>query len=108
MIQQFILNLLVEAAKNPEIRAFVADQIARLADKLKTDLLPEIIGTFPTFGASLLKTVFDNLPNVAALPETVAEIATETVKHIADSDPDIPGLSNIIDLSELAKKWLGI
>ena len=107
MLQKFILNLLVEASKNEEIRKFVADQIARLAHTLKADLLPDILGTFPAFGAGLLKTVFDRLPNVAELPGDVAEIAADTVKHILDSDPDIPGLSDIIDLSELAQKWLG-
>jgi hypothetical protein len=102
MLQAFILKLLVEAVKNPEIRKFIADQI----DQLKDDLLPDIVATFPTFVAAALKVFSDKIPNVEALTEDVGELATSTAKTILDSDPDLPVLSNIIDLSEMAKRWL--
>lgn len=106
MLQKFILNLLEQAVQNEKIRAFIFELVEKLGTQLITKLLPDILGTFPTFGASLLKTVFEKLPNIAELPGDVAEIATDSVKHLIDSDPDIPGLSDIVDLSELARKWL--
>lgn len=106
MLQNFVLGLLVKAAEDEKVREFVADQIARLADKLKADLLPDIVSTFPAFTAAVVKTVFEKLPDIAAIPEDVAKIAADSVQHILESAPDIPGLSNIIDLTELARKWL--
>lgn len=103
MLTKFVLNLLIEAAKDPDIQAFVDGRI----DRLKDGLLPDIVGTFPTFGASLLKAAFEKLPNIAELPGSVADLATESVEKLLESDPDIPGLSDIIDLSEIARKWLG-
>ena len=106
MLQKFILGLLIEAAKNPEIRDFVMDLFLKAVKELKADLLPDLMGTFPAFGASLLKSAFELLPNVADLPGDVADLAGDSVKQILESDPDIPGLSDIIDLSELARRWL--
>lgn len=99
MLTQLLLNLLKEAAKDEDVREFVGDQVARLADHLKDDLLPQIVATFPAFAASVAKTALN-------LPGEVADIAKESAEHIVKSDPDIPGLSGILDLSELAKKWL--
>lgn len=107
MLEKFVLSVLVAASKNPDVRDFVADQVERLVDKLKADLLPDIVGTFPGFGAGLLKAVFEKLPNVADLPGDVADLAGEAVQQLLNSDPDIPGLSSIIDLSGLARVWLG-
>jgi hypothetical protein len=106
MLQKFMLTLLVEAARNEQIREFVADQVARLATKLKEDLLPDVAGLFPAFGASLVKTVFEKLPNVADLPGDVAQIAQDSVQNLIESDPDIPGLSDVIDLSEIFRRWM--
>lgn len=99
MLNKFILNLLVEAAKNPEIRDFVADQVARLADHLKEDLLPEIVSTFPVFAASVAKTALK-------LPAEVADIAKESAENIIKGDPDFPGISDVFDLTETLRKWL--
>lgn len=103
MLQNFILKLLLEALKNPEVQAFARDLVVKVT---KEHLLPAIVSTFPAFGASLLKSAFEKLPNVADLPGDVAELATDSVKQILESDPDIPGLSDVIDLSELARRWL--
>lgn len=99
MLQKFIINLLVEASEDERVREFVADQVARLVKELKDDLLPDIVGTFPTFAASIVKSALD-------LPGDIADIAKESVENIVESDPDVPGLSGILDLTELAKKWL--
>jgi len=42
---------------------------------------------------------------VTNLP-AAAELAGDVAKNIIDADPDIPGLSNVIDLSEILRKWL--
>ena len=108
MLQGFLLKLLVEASKNPEIRDFVSDQVIRLAKALKDDLLPDVVGTFPAFGASLLKTAFEKLPNVADIPGEAMDLAADSVKKIVDNDPDIPGLSDLFDLSEWAKRLVQV
>lgn len=100
----FLLKLLVAAVQNPEIRAFLLEMVEKLADKL----LPQIVATFPTFVAAAVKVFADKVPNLTAIPDNVAELALDTAKHILDSDPDLPGISNIVDLSELARKWLNL
>lgn len=104
VFQKFILNLLVAAAKNPDIRAFVFELIEKLAAKL----LPDIISTFPTFVAAAMKTFSIKVPNLAEIPDAVGGIAKDVAKQILDSDPDLPGISDVIDLSELARKWLNL
>lgn len=103
MLQQFILDLLIKAAQDPEIQKFVDDRI----DRLKKSLLPDIVATFPTFVASAMKVFSIKMPNMAEIPDAIGDLAQDTAQHILDSDPDLPGISDFIDLSELAKKWLG-
>jgi hypothetical protein len=103
-VNAFLLKLLVAAVQNPEIRAFLLEMVEKLADKL----LPQIVATFPTFVAAAVKVFADKVPNLTAIPDNVAELALDTAKHILDSDPDLPGISNIVDLSELARKWLNL
>lgn len=100
----FLLKLLVSAVQNPEIRAFLFEMVEKLAAKL----LPEIVATFPTFVAAAVKVFADKVPNLEAIAESIPQLAEDTAKHILDSDPDLPGISNIIDLSELARKWLNL
>ena len=109
MIQKFILDLLVQAAKNEEIRAFVFDLVDQLGDKVKDDLLPELlpklVALLPVFGAGLIKEVFDrapNLPDISNLDDVVKGVAGK----ILDSDPDIPILSGIVDFSEILRGFL--
>ncbi|WPH57658.1 hypothetical protein [Mycobacterium phage WXIN] len=99
MFETFVLNLLKEAAKDEDVQKFVADQAARLADHLKKNLLPDILSTFPAFGAALLKTVLES-------PESVVDIAKEAVGKVTKDDPDFPIVSDIFDLSEAVAKWL--
>lgn len=101
MLQNFIIKLIITAAKDPEIQELGAEAVA----KIKAEVLPDLIALFPTFGSSIIKAALDALPNVANLPEAAA-LATDVANNIVDSDPDIPGLSNIIDLSEILKTWL--
>lgn len=104
MLQNFIVSLLVKAAQNPEVQKFVADQLARLVTKLKAELLPDLIALFPTFGQAVVKAALDLMPNVD-VPAAV-ELGKGVAQNIVDSDPDIPGLSDIIDVSEILKGWL--
>jgi hypothetical protein len=103
-VNAFLLKLLVSAVQNPEIRAFLFEMVEKLADKL----LPQIVATFPTFVAAAVKVFADKVPNLEAIAESIPQLAEDTAKHILDSDPDLPGISNIIDLSELARKWLNL
>lgn len=101
MLQDFIIKLIIQAAKDKEVQALAADALA----KLKAELLPDLIALFPTFGSGIVKAALDALPNVTNLP-AAAELAGDVAKNIIDADPDIPGLSNVIDLSEILRKWL--
>lgn len=100
----FLLKLLVSAIQNPDIRAFIFELVEKLAAKL----LPDIISTFPTFVGAAMKTFSIKVPNIAEIPDAVGDIAKDVAKQILDSDPDLPGISDIIDLSELARKWLNL
>ncbi|MFV8049962.1 hypothetical protein [Mycobacterium sp. 48b] len=101
VLQDFIIKLIITAAKDPEIQKLGAEAL----DKIKAEILPDLIALFPTFGSGIIKAALDALPNVANLPEAV-ELAESVAKNIVDADPDIPGLSNVIDLSEILRKWL--
>jgi len=102
---KFLLGLLVAASKNPEIQKFVADQLATVAKRLKDDLLPDIAGMFPAFGAALVKEVFEKVPGLNDIQQSVGELATGAMEQL-QRDPDVPGLSNVLDVSEMARKWL--
>ena len=100
MLQDFIIKLIITAAKDPEIQKLGAEAV----DKIKAEILPDLIALFPTFGSGIIKAALDGLPGVK-IPEAV-ELAENVAKNIIDADPDIPGLSNVIDLSEILRKWL--
>lgn len=101
MFQAFILKLLVEAVKNPEIRGFAMDLVERLVQSL----LPKLVALFPVFGGSLLKQAFELVPNLPDIGE-LDDAARGVAQKILESDPDIPGLSDIVDLSELLRGFL--
>jgi len=103
VVVQILLKLLVEASKNEDIRNFIADQV----DRLKDSLLPDIVSTFPAFSATMLKEVFEKLPGVPDITESVQDMVTGTFTRIINEDPDIPGISDKIDLTEIAKSVLG-
>lgn len=98
---QVMMRVLIEASKNEDIRNFVADQVKRLKD----DLLPDLSAINLASGAAMLKDVFNKLPGVPDISKSVGEIATGAIETIKN-DPDLPGVSDKIDLSELATSIL--
>ncbi|AEJ92130.1 hypothetical protein OPTIMUS_50 [Mycobacterium phage Optimus] len=99
-----IVGVLTQAVRNPEIREFVSGLVLKLADKLKDDLVPALIGLFPTFGGAIIKSALDSLPGVK-LPD-IDVINSDVAKKIIDSDPDLPFVSDIIDITEILKGWI--
>jgi hypothetical protein len=102
MLQKFILNLLIEAAKNPEVQKFVDDRIEKLKDDLLPELietlLPSIAGLLPSFGGSILKTFMDlvpNLPNIDDLPGAVSDVAENIIESTPDFD--LPIVSDAVE-----------
>lgn len=109
MLQKFVLNLLIEALKSPEVREFAADVAVKLADQLKDDLLPDlvekVVAVLPLLGAGLIKDVFDRAPNLPDIAD-IDNAARDVARKILDSDPDLPVLSDIVDISEILRRWL--
>lgn len=109
MLQSFLLKLLVEAAKNDAIRAFAFDLATKLALRLKDDLLPDlleaIVPLIPKFIDAGLKQVFELLPDLPNIDDGV-DLAKGVAEKVIATDPDIPGLSEIVDLSELLRGFL--
>lgn len=102
----FILKLLVAASKDDDIRKFITDTIIpALVKALKEAVLPDLAALNLASGASLIKDVFNKLPGVPDIPETAGELAHGAIEQIK-RDPDLPGLSQIFDASEVATKWL--
>jgi len=103
----FLVNLLAAASQDKRIRKFLATVvIPALVKALKEALMPDLASLNLVFGASLLKKAVEKLPGVENITETAGQLATDTIEAIK-RDPDIAGLSNIIDLSEIGTKWLG-
>jgi hypothetical protein len=109
MFEGFVVNVLAEASKNPEVRALLNDLLSQAIEELKEDLLPDLMAALvpliPKFIDAGLKQVFELLPNIPNIPEA-ADIAKGVVEKVLATDPDIPGLSNIIDLSQILRGFL--
>ncbi|QGJ93682.1 hypothetical protein SEA_HANNACONDA_41 [Mycobacterium phage Hannaconda] len=107
-MQKFLISLIIgvisQAAKNPEVREFVTDLVMKLADKLKDDLVPALIGLFPTFGGAIIETVLDKLPGVHNLDVEI--LNSDVAKKIIESDPDLPFVSGFIDLTEILRGFI--
>jgi hypothetical protein len=110
MLNKFILNLLAQASKDPDIAKWVDDRIANLLPKL----IAAVTALLPSFGGSILKSFMDrapNLPNVDDLPGAMQDVAANMIQSLPDVD--IPGVSDAvervtgIDLSEDIKNILG-
>mgnify|MGYP007115078076 CR=1 FL=1 len=104
MLTKIVVNILAAAAQDERVRAFVADQIARLVERLKAELLPDLIELLPTFGSGVVKAALDQLPDIN-LPDA-SELGKDVARNILDADPDLGHLSEIVDVSELLRKWL--
>lgn len=110
MIEKLLLNLLVGATQNPQIRAFVIELVKEaagtIADKLTPDLvgelLPKLSALLPVFGGGVVTEVLKRL-GVDNLE--LGQVTQDVAKNILDSDPDIPILSDILDLSEIMRKF---
>lgn len=95
----------------PEVIALLEKKADETVDKYLPIVMEKLIALLPTVVSAAVKVAVEkafemipNLPNVV-LPD-VADMATDVVEKILASDPDIPGLSNIIDLSEVLRNLL--
>ncbi|AEJ93988.1 hypothetical protein THIBAULT_40 [Mycobacterium phage Thibault] len=104
VIISLVIKIIAEAAKNEDVRKFVLELVKELADKLKDDLVPALIALFPTFGGAIIKSALDFLPEVD-LPD-IDVLNTDIAKKIVDADPDLPFVSDIIDITEILKGWI--
>ena len=93
-----------------KIWPWAEQKIDEVVDKYTPVVIEKLLAMLPTVAAAAAKVAVEkmiegipNLPNFK-LPD-VGHIAGEVVDAIVDSDPDIQGLSDIIDLSELFRKW---
>lgn len=101
------------ALKDPEIRQWLEDQRDKTIQLAKSELLPPLIAAFPGLATVVVKYVFDRLPGMN-MPGTVNEITKGAIESIVEGDPDIPGVSDMIekatgiDVSEMLRKMLGL
>lgn len=109
MFEKFVVNVLAEASKNPEIRDFasrlVSQAIQELKQELTPDLLESLIPLIPKFIDAGLKQVFELLPGIPDIGGTV-DIAKGVVEKVLATDPDVPILSGLFDVSEFLRGLL--
>ncbi len=93
-----------------EVEPWVDKKVDELAAKYLPIVLEKLFGVFPTFTAGAIKAVLEKLfelapglPNVT-LP-AVTELAGEVIDNVVDDDPDLPIISDIVDVSEMFRKW---
>lgn len=83
-----------------------------VVDKYTPVFVEKLLALLPTLAASAAKVAvekaFEHLPDLPniKLPD-VGEMTKDVVQHVLDSDPDLPGLSDIVDVSEIFRKFLG-
>jgi hypothetical protein len=106
MLKALLVGAIRTALKDPEVRAWLEAQLRSAIKQIKDELLPDLAALMPVFGASLIKEVFNQVPMLDNIGDSVADLATGAVDVIR-ADPDLAGLSEIIDLSEIAEKILG-
>lgn len=94
MIQSFILKLLVEAVKNPDIRGFLLELFDRMADRL----LPKLAAVIPAAVGAGIKGLGDLIPNID-LPDVgqVVETVRDGVNELLPQDIDVPLLSDAFE-----------
>jgi hypothetical protein len=108
VLQKFVLNLLIEAAKNPDVQQFVDDRLAKLIGPFKDDVTNEVIaelhtlrqdliGLFPAFGTSIIKSAFDHLPQIPNLPDA-ADLASSVATNVLDLAHGLPVIGQFTDI----------
>lgn len=93
-MQGFLLNLLVAAVKNKEIREF----LFQLVDRLAPLLLTKLAAIIPAAVGAGIKGLGDIIPNIAvpALHEITEDIRGK-VNELLPADIDIPILSDAFE-----------
>lgn len=108
MLQKFALNLLIAAAASPEVQKFVDDRLANLVGPFKDDVTNEVkaelhtlrqdlIGLFPAFGTSIIKSAFDHLPQIPNLPDA-ADLASSVATNVLDMAHGLPVIGQFTDI----------
>lgn len=85
----------------------------KVAEKVGPWLIEQITKLIPVIVGAVVKALSDqlskHLPDFSAVASgAVPEIAKAAVDKVIEADPDLPGLSNIFDLSEFLKKSLNL
>ena len=93
MLHTFMLKLLVEAVKNPDIRAFLFEVVDRLGQLL----VPKLAAIIPAAVGAGLKGLGDLIDGIdlPGLPE-ITESIRGTVNDMLPEDIDIPILSDAL------------
>lgn len=108
MLQKFALALLVAAAKDPDVQQFVDDRLAKLVGPFKDDVINEVqaelhtlrgdlVGLFPAFGTSIIKSAFDHLPQIGNLPPA-ADLASSVATNVLDLAHGLPVIGQFTDI----------
>jgi hypothetical protein len=115
MLQKFALAVLVAASKDPDVQKFVDDRLANLIAPFKDDitevkdgitneviaelhtLRADLIGLFPAFGTSIIKSAFDHLPQIPNLP-AAADLASSVAQNVLDLGHGLPVIGQFTDI----------
>lgn len=92
------------------LQPWLDQKVKDLVDTTLPQVMEKLASLFPMLIASAGKTIVEaafraapGLPNVT-LPD-VKELTEQVIDKAVESDPDIPGISDVIDLSEMFRKW---
>lgn len=97
MFEKFVVDVLAQASKNEDIQAFVG----QLKDDLIKDTLQALIPLIPKFVDAGFKELAELIPDFN-LPDGV-DIAKGVTEKVLATDPDLPILSDIFDVSEFLR-----
>lgn len=98
MLQKFAIDLLIAAAKDPEIRQLFKEG----KDELLAELLPKLVALLPVFGDALIRQAFELMPGVENIGAGV-DVIKGVAGKILESDPDLGPLSEVFDVSEFIR-----